>query len=288
MIASSADQGNDRMFCWEQVSRTNRLFRVSRVFAANDCAEKLLPLYALFSAVEQISATVTDVGVATSKLSWWRSECLHKSMSESQHPIVRELARTGAANSLPGERIAELFDGAEQRLSAIAPADMGALKNRCMEMYRTQLQLELSLTGSQISADDFRPGLIASNGLFQLVRESTRRKEQGAFWWIPLNSLARHGISRGEILSEPDKPEVIQLFSDVLTAGISWGEGRGGVQKTRRVELSPARHVFAISSLYARKLRSLLDTSPQDFIGRMEKLWLPDLLRAWASARQLR
>lgn len=288
MTASSADQGNDRSFCWEQVSRTNRLFRVSRVFAASECAEKLLPLYALFSAVEQISATVTDVGVATSKLSWWRSECLHKSMSESQHPIVRELTRTGAANNLPGECVARLFDGAEHRLSATAPADMGALKMRCIEMYRTQLQLEVSLTGSGISTDDFHPGLIARNGLFQLVRESTRKKEQGAFWWIPLNSLARHGINRAEILNEPDKPEVCQLFSEVLTAGMSWGEDAGGVQKTAGMELSPARHVFAISGLYARKLRSLLDTSPREFNDRMERLRLPDLLSAWNSARRLR
>ena len=78
MTARATGKGNDRHFCWEQVGKSNRVFRISQVFAPRHCAEKLLPLYALFSAVEQICSSISDEDVARSKLNWWRIECLQK------------------------------------------------------------------------------------------------------------------------------------------------------------------------------------------------------------------
>jgi phytoene synthase len=288
MTDRSSASDNDRMFCWEQVSRTNRLFRISRVFASRHCTERLLPLYALFSVVEQMSSTLSDADVATSKMNWWRSECLHQNMAESQHPLVRELARTGAANRMPGEGIAKLFYGAERRLSATAPTDMAALRNQCIETYQPQLELELSVSGPQIAVGDFSPGLLARNGLLQLVRESARRKGQGSYWWIPLNSLARHGVSREEIAQCPESPNVTKLLSEVLTEGVSWGKHTGDAPATPAIDFSPARHVFSISGLYARKLQSLVAAAPDQFTAILARLQPADLFGAWACARRLR
>jgi hypothetical protein len=54
MNTTEGGGSNDRLFCWEQVTRTNQAFRVSQVFAAREDAAKLLPLYAVFAIVEQI------------------------------------------------------------------------------------------------------------------------------------------------------------------------------------------------------------------------------------------
>jgi len=287
MSNRNSERDNDLMFCWEQVSRTNRAFRISRVFAPRESFEKLLPLYALFSVVEQISSTVTDADIAESKLNWWRNECLHRNMAESQHPLVRELARTGAADLLPREPIAELFGGAGRRFSAVAPADMDALKEHCLEIYRPQLELELSVSGSRIASDDFDSGLLARNGLFQLVRESTRRAEQGGFWWMPLNSLARHGVSRMDIIRTPQSVNVAGLLKEVLTEGLAWGAGPPGSPDNSTIDFSPARHVFAISGIYARKMRSLAETTPDQFVRELTRSGLRDLWGAWACALRL-
>ncbi|MFC1719717.1 squalene/phytoene synthase family protein [Pseudomonadota bacterium] len=276
------------MFCWEQVSRTNGFFRISRVFAPRESVERLLPLYALFSVVEQISSTVSDPDVAESKLNWWRNECLHRKMAESQHPLIRELARTGAANRLPRDPLAELFDGAGYRFSAVAPADMEALKKQCLDIYRPQLELELSVSGTRIALDNFDSGLLARNGLFQLVRESTRRKEQGGFWWMPLNSLAKHDVSRGDITRAPESRKVAGLFKDVLTEGLGWGEGAPDSPGDSELDFSPARHVFAISGLYARKLRCLAKSTPDKYVQELRRSRLMDLWGAWAGALRLR
>lgn len=287
MTARSSESANDRLFCWEQVSRTNRLFRVSRVFAPAQCAERLLPLYALFSVVELIGSASSDVEVAISKLGWWRNECLHQNRTSSQHPLVKELNRTGAAEVLPGKSLVQLFSGVEDRLSAIAPADMGALKDTCMELFRPQLELELAVTESPLTASDFRPELLARNGLLQLLRESARHKEQGGYWWIPLKSLARHGVSREEIRNDPGSSGVTHLMAELLKEAVSWGRDPDGSFINRLKDYAPARHIFAISGLSARKLRSLAATAPDQFQAELVRLGPPDLFTAWKHARRL-
>ena len=100
MTERATGKGNDRHFCLEQVGKSNRLFRISQVFAPRHCAEKLLPLYALFSVVEQICSNISDEDVAHSKLNWWRNECLQNIPADSRHPVMKELSRTGALDDL--------------------------------------------------------------------------------------------------------------------------------------------------------------------------------------------
>jgi len=286
MASSGAASDQDRLFCWEQVSKTNGLFRISRVFAPRECAEKLLPLYAFFSAIEFVSSRLTDEDVAASKLNWWRSECLDRDMAESQHPLVRELNRTGAAADLPREGIARLLGGAARRSSADAPTDMGALRRICIETATPQLELELAVSAPDVTANDLNPGAQARNGLLQLVRESVAGNERHAFWWVPLNSLARHGVSRADIRNQPGLAGVVSLLSEVLEEGMSWGRSQGGFETRSNIDFSPARHVFAVNALYERKLKRLATCRPEQFAAELPRLRLSDLLAAWAGARR--
>jgi phytoene synthase len=287
MTEKATGQSNDRQFCWEQVGKSNRLFRISRVFAPRQCTEKLLPLYALFSAVEQICSSISDDDVARSKLNWWRNECLQNVATKSRHPVMKELSRTGAINDLRRESVAELLDGAESRLYTSAPPDLEALKGMCIELHRPQLELELGVSGLKGSMLEFEPGLLARNGTLQLIRESVYRKEQGGFWWVPLNLLARHGVSREDIVTDPRSPAVRDLLAEVLMAAESWGRESDEISGSGTVDFSPARHLFAINGLYSRKLKRLKGITPDLFAGELGRVVPADLFKAWNCARRL-
>jgi hypothetical protein len=287
MTVESTEKDNNRMFCWEQVLKTNRVFRVSQVFAPRHCAAKLLPLYALFSAVEQICSTISDEDIASSKLNWWRIECLQKKSAESQHPILKELNRTGASNDLRQESIARLLDGAESRLFASPPPDLESLKEMCIELQRPQVGLEIDISGLSRSALDFEPGLLARSGMLQLIRESVHRKGQGGFRWIPLSLMARHGVSREDIVVDPRSRAVAGLLTEVLAAGESWDRESRGQSGGRSADNSKARHIYAINGLYSRKLKRLAGITPDLFAGELRRLRPADLFEAWRSARRL-
>jgi phytoene/squalene synthetase len=72
------------LFFWEQVNKTNPAFRITQVFVSRDIAEKLLPLYALFSIVEQISGHSSEEELVHSKLAWWKLECSPERLDQSR------------------------------------------------------------------------------------------------------------------------------------------------------------------------------------------------------------
>jgi len=287
MGSESADSKNDRVFCWEQVARINRAFRISQVFASRQCAERLLPVYALFSAVEQICSTISDEDIARSKLNWWRSECLQNRPAGSRHPLVKELHKTGALEVLRWDSFAQLLAGAESRLDARAPPDVDALKDLCIELQRPQLDLEIAVCEFKGSASEFEPGLLARSGLLQLIRESSRRNGQGGFWWIPLKLLARHGVSREDIAGDPRSRAVADLLAEVFSASNSWGGRTVGRPTGSAVDFSPARHWYTINGLYGKKLKRLQVLTPDLFAAELGRLGPADLLEAWKCARRL-
>lgn len=284
-ISSAGD--NDRRFCWEQVNKTNRVFRISHVFAPAFCADRLVPLYALFSVCEQMASSSSDEGLAGSKLHWWRSECLLKDPGTSRHPVLKEMERTGARALLPREQLAPLLDGVETRLCGQAPPDLETLKHMCIELQQPQLVLELLVSGLQDGALPVERGRLARAGLLQLIRESADGKNQGAWWWIPMNSLARHGLSRGDISGKPESGAVAGLFAEIFEAGGQWGGDGAGKLAEMAGDRSSARHMFAIDGLYSSQLERLEKQTPDRYASELKRLGIRDIYRAWRGARRL-
>jgi phytoene/squalene synthetase len=285
MAAAVGSESNERRFCWEQVLRTNPAFRVSHVFAPSDQAGQLLPLYALFAAVEEVSAECTDDDVARRKLQWWRSECARLQAGEGDHPISRELRRTGAHRKLRRKSLEQLLDDAEQRLDAAAPSDTRELRMACLALSRPQFELELSLSGEAESADAVVNELGATSGLAQLLRESARRQSPGRYWWLPLSLLARHGVGRATIDERPNAEPVAALFAELFAGYREWGEPPVSGGLDYRQLRQAARHLFVVGQLQRDAVARIGAMSPRDFLPAMNRAGLPQVYQAWKAAR---
>ncbi len=278
-------KSNENLFCWEQVLKTNRLFRVTHAFADDSSTDGLLPLYALFSSIEQVCSEVADEDVARRKLDWWREECLLKDMASSNHPVIRKLCSSGAASKIQKRNIAQLLDGAESRLDASPPADIEALQIICESISRPQLELEISVcSGVDKSADLFSADS-SQSGLLQLIRESVAQEGQAGYWWIPLNLLARHGLTRADVVDTAATESAKGLFSEILGAGQKWGTVSVSMHKESSTGLKRMRHLAVIHGLYRKKLEHLDGQKPQQFAQELNRLRLMDLFEAWKVAR---
>jgi len=136
-------------FCWEQILRTNRLFRVSHLFAPPQLSDQLLALYALFASIELLNCELSEELVARRKLDWWRGELLERDATDSHHPVVRHLSETGALRKLPESMLRLLLDSAESRFDALTPIDEDDFLRLCREIYRPQVLLESALGGGR-------------------------------------------------------------------------------------------------------------------------------------------
>lgn len=279
---------NERRFCWEQVLRTNRLFRISQVFAPAGLAGKLLPLHALFGAVEEICSEHADTDIARRKLDWWRREVSQLGDRGSNHPILRELLQTGAWEVLRRDSLGRLFDGAEARLDPASPLGIEDLHEHCRDLSRPRFELELSLSGGGPGFPHAVSALAVTSGLAQLMREAHRRPSAGRYWWLPLSLMAQHGVGRAEIGPPAAAPQVRALLADLIDACCAWSPS-----EDRRHETGPARtpdsarHLVVMGRLQAHALGRMRSAQPERFDAELDRVGLAQLYQAWKAARRI-
>lgn len=277
---------NERRFCWEQVLKSNRLFRITHVFAPADQRSKLLPVYALFAAVEAVCTEHSDEAIARRKLDWWRSEFAQLDTRGSDHPIIRELVRTGALQSLRRDSLKQLLDDAEARLDPVAPADLDQLLQRCRNIMQPQIELELSV--SVQSRPSIQPvnAVSPAGGLAQLIREAAGRRARGAFWWLPLALMARHGISRSNFEDRDWSKGASVLFKELISEFRDRGLFQSGPQRVGEGAAPASRHLYVIGQLQAHALQRLRPGRPQQMVAELNRVGVSQLYRAWRAARR--
>jgi phytoene/squalene synthetase len=283
---------NDQQFCWEQVQNSNGLFRISQLFAPQDYSDRLLPLYAFFSAIERISC-VSETDIAVAQIAWWRDQLLGGKKFAGDHPIIRQLRLSGAAARLPDNWLGALLAGVEQRLDPLPPADEAELMGRCAEVYHAQLRLEAALYGDQAPGQESEQAYSAVGGLLQLLREGSRRAADSrleGYWWVPLEMLARHEITRSDIVQNPNSDAVRQLF---LSLGREAGRWRGQALK-KIEEAEPVaqawarhRHLQVQAVLQWRQLERLLRKPQSTHLKEFATYRPGDLFAAWKVARRM-
>ena len=283
--------GNVEQFCWEQVLRTNPLFRISHLFATREASPQLLALYALFASIEHLNSGISEESVTRTKLEWWKAELLAQDIAESNHPVVRHLHGTGVAKKLPDPAVRLLLASAGSRIDALAPADEDELRSLCQSIYRPQVFLEAALEEGDVALGSLNPAMLVNGGLLQLLRESSRRKEN-VFWWIPLNLLARFKVTRDQLESMRDSAVAQALFNQ-LFEWMGLGGSQGEVTALLDSQAGNANgaglvHLQLMMVLQSRQLRRLQALNPARYNDELSRWRTGDLLTAWKSARRLK
>ena len=288
MARRTGKHSNEQLFCWEQIAKTNRFFRISHTFAPSMHGKTLLPLYALFSVVEEACSSFSDEELARSRLAWWRQECLGREPGPGSHPVIRELTRHARLGRREQQCITRLLDDAESRLDEAAPASLEELQRRCERVSRPQFELEMALCGAH-GPDADRPGdgQGARMGLVQIMRESLRRRDPGAYWWLPLDLLARHGVSRAQAQHAETANSARTLFAEILAHGQAWGDGLMPPDSGSPEQAGAVRHLQVLGALQAGLLRRLEASSPERFGVEVNRTTLGDLSRAWKTAQRV-
>ena len=247
---SGAD--NDRQFCWEQIQRGNRLFRLTHVFAAGDVAGRLLPLYALFASLEHICASVSDEDVAVRKLDWWRQAMRS---GDGDHPVIAELRRNGASALMPEMAVTRLLDATQARLDMAPPPGSSELTALCIDFGRIQLELELAVSGVTMPAGEELSGLALRSGMMQVLRESMGRPDGRGFWWLPLDLMARYDLARAEIASGDGIGKFRMVAGEIFTTQSVGTTQYSDILKDISNNKQSVMNLIAMDALFAKKLK---------------------------------
>ena len=187
-------------YCQQKAAQSGSSFYYSFLFLPPERRSAITALYAFCREVDDIVDECTDIGVARTKLAWWRIQLAKVYEKTADHPVAQALVPVVTRFNLPQARLQEIIDGMEMDLSERRYADFAALRLYCHRVAGVVGLLSAEIFGYR------DPGTLqyAENlGLaFQLtniirdVGEDARRDRV----YLPLDELARHRVTVDDIM----------------------------------------------------------------------------------------
>lgn len=186
-------------YCQQRAIASGSSFYYSFLFLPEDRRRAITALYAFCREVDDVVDECHDLGVARTKLAWWRQEIGKVYHGQPQHPVARALTEVVGPYHLDESRLQEVIDGMAMDLEYNAYPDFDALKVYCHRVAGVVGMLSAEIFGYE----DPRTLKYAENlGLaFQLtniirdVGDDARRNRI----YVPLHELAQYGVTSDDI-----------------------------------------------------------------------------------------
>ena len=271
---------NDAAYCLELAELGNPLFRLSRVFAGEQ-QELLTAVYAFFASVQFIGSSIQEEDVARHKVSWWQNECRPENLAVSNHPVLRELERL-RGEAACHDQMRLILAGAERRLEKVPPSDESTFTALCREIGEPLVDMERSVGGSELSRQSDLDDLVLRRGLWSLICESFGPKGRGETWWLPMSLLARAGLSREQLSSNPSDSACRELYIMVY---------KYANKNSLDIDISSfnqyVTHLLVLDSLIVKRLNVLSQKAPAAYPSWVQKTGVSDLVKAWSTARKV-
>jgi phytoene synthase len=188
-------------YCQQKAAQSGSSFYYSFLFLPAERRRAITALYAFCREVDDIADEVSDVGLARTKLAWWRTEVANLFAGHPQHPVTRALAPSVSTYRLDAARMNEIIDGMEMDLAYHRYPDFDSLKLYCHRVAGVVGQLSASIFGYRNPATlEYAEALGMAFQLTNIIRdvgEDARRDRV----YLPQDELARFGLTAEDTLA---------------------------------------------------------------------------------------
>ena len=186
-------------YCQQKAAQSGSSFYYSFLFLPPERRRAITALYAFCREVDDIVDECTDVGVARTKLGWWRIQLAALYEGRAEHPVAQALVPVVTRFNLPQSRLQEIIDGMEMDLTQRRYADFTALRLYCHRVAGVVGLLSAEIFGySDPGTLKYAENLGMAFQLTNIIRdvgEDARRDRV----YLPLDELARHRVSETQI-----------------------------------------------------------------------------------------
>jgi len=242
-------------YCQQRAMASGSSFYYSFLFLPPDRRRAITALYAFCREVDDVVDECHDLGVARTKLAWWRQEVGNVYHGQPQHPVARALAEVVVPYHLEEARLQEVIDGMAMDLDYNAYPDFDALKVYCHRVAGVVGMLSAEIFGYE---DPRTLEYAASLGLaFQLtniirdVGEDARRNRI----YLPLHELAEFGVTSEDIAQGRESENFRKLMDfQIARAQRCYDEA---FSKLPAVDRKPQRPGIVMAAIYRTLLEEI-------------------------------
>ncbi len=188
-------------YCQQKAAQSGSSFYYSFLFLPAERRRAITALYAFCREVDDVADEVSDIGIARTKLAWWRTEIANLFAGHPVHPVTRALEPHVAAYGLDSARLNEIIDGMEMDLTYHRYPDFSSLKVYSHRVAGVVGQLSAGIFGYRNpSTLEYAEALGIAFQLTNIIRdvgEDARRDRV----YLPQDELARFGLDAGDIIA---------------------------------------------------------------------------------------
>jgi 15-cis-phytoene synthase len=199
-------------YCQQKASRSGSSFYYSFLFLPPERRRAITALYAFCREVDDVVDECSDVGVARTKLAWWRNQVALTYTGSPEHPVARALAITIGTFNIPQAQLQEIIDGMEMDLTQKRYVDFSALKLYCYRVASVVGLLSAEIFGYRDPdtlkyAENLGMAFQLTN-IIRDVGEDARRDRI----YLPLDELAHHNVPAADILHARESDDFRRLM----------------------------------------------------------------------------
>ncbi len=273
-------------YCQEKAAASGSSFYYSFLFLPPEQRQAITALYAFCREVDDVVDECSDVGVASAKLDWWRSEIERCFAGEPTHPVTCALREPVQARNLPKEYFQEIIDGMAMDLEQTRYESFSDLALYCHRVAGVVGLLSAEIFGYRDRHTlKYAETLGTAFQLTNILRDVREDAERGRIY-LPLDELLEYRVNPHDLLNLKPGEGMRALCHHQAQRAHDYY--RRALDFLPDVDREPQRSGLIMAAIY----RALLQEIEADGYRVMEhrvgltplrKLWI-----AWATARRER
>jgi len=260
----------------QKAAASGSSFYYSFLFLPQERRRAITALYAFCREVDDVVDEVPDVGVARTKLAWWRTEVANLFAGHPQHPVTKALAPFTKTHGIDAGRMNEIIDGMEMDLVYHRYPDFESLRLYCHRAAGVVGQLSASIFGySNPATLEYAENLGIAFQLTNIIRDVGEDARRGRVY-LPQDELARFGLTAEDILARKGGEPFVRLMEFQAARAQSYYDL--AFSKLAAEDRASQRAGLIMAAIY----RTLLDEISRDKFQVLEqRVALTPLRKLW-------
>ena len=186
----------------EKAAKSGSSFYYAFLFLPPPRRAAITAFYAFCREVDDVVDETSDVGVAATKLAWWRAEVARAFAGQpSQHPVLQALMPHAPLYKITAAHLHAVIDGCEMDLQQSRYLDFPGLQRYCHLVAGIVGEVAASIFGQtdpQTTAYAHKMGLAFQ--LTNIIRDVGDDARRGRIY-LPVNELKQFDVKANEILN---------------------------------------------------------------------------------------
>ncbi len=271
-------------YCPEKAAASGSSFYYSFMFLPDTQRKAITALYAFCREVDDVVDECSDIGVAQTKLQWWREEVERMHARKPRHPVTQAMAQYLDSFKLPADYFQEIINGMQMDLEQTGYEHFEELKLYCYRAASVVGLLSVGIFGfTDVKTLDYAQDLGMAFQLTNILRDVREDASRGRIY-IPVEEMQRFGVSVEMLMQYKTTPQIRALFEFLAKRARDYY--RSALRQLPAADRYNQRSGLIMAAIYEK----LLDEIEADGYRVLEqrtsltplrKLWI-----AWNTARR--